>query len=129
MSALSLSRTSTRSIGSAESRDFLRYLSSELNRLSFQLWNYAQFGIGGVTLWLVFGIPEAVRLRWIVIGMLAVFLFLTVWVTPQILSVGRNLDFVPRDPQPSELATFGFLHATYASLEMLKLVAGIVATV
>ncbi len=41
-------------IGSAESRDFLRYLSSELNRLPFQLWNYAQFGIGSVTLWLIF---------------------------------------------------------------------------
>ncbi len=60
--------------------------------------------------------------------MLAILLFLTVWLTPQILSIGRSLDFVPRDPPPSELATFGFLHATYTSLEMLKLVAGIVAT-
>ena len=116
-------------IGRAESRDFLRYLSSELNRLFFQLWNYAQLAIGGVTLWLVLGIPEAPRLRWLVVGMLAVLLFLTVWVTPQILLVGRSLDFLPREPPPPQLGTFGLLHATYTSLEMLKAGAGVVAAV
>ena len=45
------------SIGRAESRDFLRFLSSELNRLFFQLWNWSQFVIGGATLWLVLGVP------------------------------------------------------------------------
>jgi len=29
-------------LGATESRDFLRYVSSELNRLYFQLWNGAQ---------------------------------------------------------------------------------------
>ena len=70
--------------GRANSRDVLRYLVSELNRLFFQLWNLAQFGIGGAVLWLVWGVPRASRLRGLLLGMLAVVVFLTVWVTPEI---------------------------------------------
>src|SRR5215510_16100420 len=42
-------------LGSPVSRDLLRYLSSELNRLYFQMWNGAQIVLGGVTLWLIAG--------------------------------------------------------------------------
>ena len=114
------------SIGRAESRDFLRFLSSELNRLFFQLWNWSQFVIGGTTLWLVLGVPGTSRLKWSVVGMLAIVGVLTFWVTPQILSVGRSLDFVPRDPAPPSMREFGILHATYTTLEMLKFAVGAV---
>ncbi len=116
-------------IGPDDSRSLLRYLASELNRLFFQLWNLAQFGIGAAVLWLVLGIPQASRLKWPLIGMLAVVAFLTIWVTPQIMAVGRGLDFVPRDPEPRNLATFGMLHATYASLEVLKFAVGVLVAV
>ena len=116
-------------IGTSSARDFLRYLSSELNRLFFQIWNYAQFAIGGVTLWLVVGLREAPKLKWFVLVMLAVLVLLTIWLTPQIVSVGRSLDFVPRDPPPAALQTFGLLHAAYTILEMLKLATGVVAVI
>ena len=108
--------------GREEARNILRYLSSELNRLFFQLWNVAQIVIGGGALWLVRGLraPGAARLRWTLIAMLAVVVVLTVGVTPQILAVGRSIDFVPRDPPPPAVATFGILHAAYTSLEMAK---------
>ena len=112
------------SIGRAESRDFLRFLSSELNRLFFQLWNWSQFVIGGATLWLVLGVPGAPRLKWSVVGMLAIVGVLTFLVTPQILSVGRSLDFVPRDPAPPSMREFEILHTTYTTLEMLKFTVG-----
>ena len=112
-------------IGPGASRDFLRYLSSELNRLFFQLWNYAQVVIGAVMLWLVAGIRQAPRLKWPVIAMLVIVAFLTVWVTPQTLTVGRALDFVPRDPPPASLSSFGLLHGAYTSLELVKFVIGI----
>ena len=112
------------SIGRAKSRDFLRFLASELNRLFFQLWNWSQFLIGGATLWLVWRIPEPRVLRWSIIGMLGIVLVLTVLLTPQILAVGRSLDFVSRNPAPPSLRTFGILHATYTTLEMLKLAVG-----
>ena len=56
--------------------------------------------------------------------MLAIAVILTVVVTPPIVSVGRSLDFVPRDPPPPSLATFGILHAAYTMLEMLKAAMG-----
>ena len=112
-------------LGAPEARDLLRYLSSELNRLFFQYWNYAQFPIGGIVLWLVLGLPDGVRLRWPVGAMFLIVVVLTVVVTPPIIAIGRGLDFVPRDPPPRSLATFGVLHAAYTSLEMVKAAIGL----
>ena len=114
-------------LGRSSAREFLRYLSSELNRLFFQFWNIAQFGIGGITLALTWSLPGSRGVRGLVMGMLVVLALLTLWVTPQILTVGRSLDFVPRAPPPPALRTFGVLHATYTSLELVKCAAGVVA--
>ena len=111
-------------LGAPAARDLLRYLSSELNRLFFQYWNLFQIPLGGVTLWLVLGLPGDRRLRWLVGAMLAITLALTIVITPPIISIGRSLDFVPRDTPPPSLATFGILHAAYTSLEMLKAALG-----
>ena len=112
-------------VGDDVARNFLRYLSSELNRLFFQYWNYAQFLIGGVAIWLVLGLPDGARLKWSLGVMLAILVVLTFVVTPPIISVGRGLDFVPRDPPPTSLATFGILHGAYTSLEMIKAAIGL----
>ena len=114
-------------LGAPAARDLLRYLSSELNRLFFRYWNLVQIPLGGVTLWLVLGPPADRRLRWLVGAMLAIAVVLTVVVTPPIVSVGRSLDFVPRDPPPPSLTTFGILHAAYTSLEILKAGMGVYA--
>src|SRR6185295_12973172 len=42
-------------LGQPQARDLLRYLSSELNRLYFQMWNIAQLVLGALVLWLVVG--------------------------------------------------------------------------
>src|SRR4029077_16762247 len=42
-------------LGPPQARELLRYLSSELNRLYFQLWNVAQLLIGALVLWLYRG--------------------------------------------------------------------------
>ena len=115
--------------GGEAARNVLRYLSSELNRLFFQLWNAAQFAIGGAALWLVWSLPGARRLRALLAGLLLLLAFLTFWVTPQIIEVGRSLDFVPRDPPPPSVATFGILHATYTMLELFKGAAALGAAV
>ena len=88
--------------GREDARNVLRYLSSELNRLFFQLWNVAQLALGGGALWLVWRLraPGAARLRRLVLAMLAVVVILAVGITPQILAIGRGIDFVPRDPPP-----------------------------
>jgi hypothetical protein len=51
------------------------------------------------------------------------------WLTPQIITVGRSLDFVPRDPVPSSLNRFWILHGVYTVLELCKLIVGLVVSV
>ena len=116
-------------LGQPAARDLLRYLSSELNWLYFQIWNVAQLVLGIVTLWLVASSRRADPLGPAakgVIAMLAIVALMLVYLTPQIVSLGRELDFVPRDPAPPGMSRFWVLHAAYTSLEMLKLVVGLV---
>jgi hypothetical protein len=40
------------------------------------------------------------------------------------VSLGRELDFVPRDPAPPGMSRFWILHAAYTTLEMVKLAVG-----
>jgi hypothetical protein len=108
--------------------DVMYYYSSELNRLYFQFWNLAQLAIGILTLWLIARIPGAERAKWEVVAMLGIVLFLTVLITPRIVSVGRSLDFVPRTPPPEGLRTFGLLHAAYTVFDGIELILGILVT-
>ena len=116
-------------LGLPESREVLRYLSSELNRLYFQYWNLAQLVIGIFVLWMIVRLPASRRVKWYVVAMLGIVLVLTVVVTPQMLYVGRELDFVPRDPQPPRLRTFGLLHAAYTLMDGIELILGVMVTV
>jgi hypothetical protein len=120
-------------LGQPQARDLLRYLSSELNRLYFQLWNAAQLVLGALALWLVAGSAQqdpadARRTVGGVIAMLAIVVAMLVWLTPAIVTLGRSLDFVPRDPAPPAMRRFWILHAAYTSLEMFKLIAGVLTT-
>ena len=109
-------------------REMLRYLSSELNRLYFQYWNIAQLAIGILSLWLVVKLPDASKPKWTIVSMLAVVLLMTVWITPQMLSIGRRLDFVPRDPMPPGLRVFGLLHAAYTVMDGIVMILGVMTT-
>jgi len=115
-------------IGHDATRELLRYLSSELNRLYFQYWNVASLAVGILSLWLAVKLPAAEKPKWGIVSMLGIALFLTVLITPFILSVGRSIDFVPRDPPPPGLRTFGLLHATYTVFDGLELILGILVT-
>ena len=109
-------------------REMLRYLSSELNRLYFQYWNLAQLVIGVVALWLVSSLPESKPAMWEIVSMLLVVVFLMVFITPPLVRIGRTMDFIPRDPVPPQMRTFGLLHATYTVLMVINLVLGILVT-
>jgi hypothetical protein len=115
-------------LGYPLTRELLRYLSSELNRLYFQLWNVAQLVIGALVLWLIARDRSLVRARWAVVAMLASVVLMVAWLTPAIVSLGRELDFVPRNPAPPGMRRFWMLHAVDTTLEMAKLFVGIVVT-
>ena len=128
-------------LGLPQTRELLRYLSSELNRQYFSIWNVAQLGLGGLVLWLIAGstTQDSAYLSgtrragpWgpsgLIIAMLASVVLMLAYLTPAIVSLGRALDFVPRDPAPPGMQRFWNLHAAYTTLEMLKLLVGVVAT-
>jgi hypothetical protein len=119
----------TARVGYTETRDLLRYLSSELNRHYFQLWNVAQLAIGLLVLWLITPDRSTARARWAVLAMVGLVTVASVWLTPQIVAVGRSLDFLPRDPVPSSLQRFWILHGVYTVLEGCKLVLGLIVSV
>jgi hypothetical protein len=116
-------------LGQPQARDLLRYLSSELNRLYFQMWNWSQLALGALALWLIAGStrqdpagPSGAAAK-VVVSMLATVALMLVYLTPAIVSLGRELDFVPRTPEPPGMQRFWILHAAYTTLEMLKLAA------
>jgi hypothetical protein len=134
-------RAAVQQLGQGPARDLLRFLASELNRLYFQMWNVAQLAIGGVVLWSIAPLPRRrapanrdgvveadVPAARGVAAMLAIVVLMLVWLTPAIVSLGRSLDFVPRDPAPPGMQRFWILHAAYTSLEMIKLLVGVWVT-
>jgi hypothetical protein len=115
-------------LGHDSAHDLLYYFSSELNRLYFQYWNLAQLAIGILALWFVVQVPASNRAKWGIVAMLGIVLFLTALITPRMVSLGRELDFVPRDPLPSGMRTFGLLHAAYTVFDGIVLILGILVT-
>src|SRR5262245_27451445 len=115
-------------LGQDQARFLLMYLSSELNRLFFQVWGLIQIGVGILALWFVVRIPKSATPKWMIVSMLAISLLFAAVITPQIVVVGRSLDFVPRDPPPPQLRTFGLLHAVYTVVDGIKLILGIIVT-
>ena len=114
-------------LGNPEARNFMRYLSSELNRLFFRAWGISQVLIGSAALWCLW--PVGRRVRWAAAAMLATVIVMTFGLTPPIVEVGRSLDFVPREPPPPQLATFGLLHAAYTLADTFKLAIGIMCAI
>src|SRR3989442_14665911 len=113
-------------VGHPQARDLLRYLSSELNRRYFQLWNATEVALGVLVLWLIARGPSAATIRWGVLGMVGLVVLAIVWLTPEIGSVGRSLDFVARDPAPPALRRVFVLHRGPTLLSGGKLLVGVI---
>lgn len=104
----------------AKKQSVLWVHSSELNRAFFEAWNRLQLVLGGLALLLAF---RAASSR-LVLGLLfcawALVLYLTLAVNPEVVSLGRALDFVPREPPPAGLPAFQRLHGIYFGLQTLQ---------
>ena len=108
-----------------EARLMLRHLASELNRFYFQAWEWIELVLGGTLLVLAFRKLPSKKLMIGFSGMLGIVLIMSLYITPEMIEVGRQLDFVPRDPPPPGLGGFGFLHGIYSTLDLAKLIIGI----
>jgi hypothetical protein len=114
--------------GAGPMREVLRYLSSELNREYFQLWNFAQLALALLVLWLLARQPGYERLRRVLGATLALVVAISV-LGASIASVGRSLDFVPREPAPAALGRFWIMHIAYLVMDLGKLLVLGTATV
>ena len=92
-------------LGPGSMRESLRYLASELNRAFFLQWNVAQLVLGAAVVWLCWQRQARPRAKVPALSALFLVVMLLGIVTPFITRVGRNLDFVAREPPPPQLST------------------------
>jgi hypothetical protein len=94
--------------------------SSELNRVFFEVWNRTQLVLGALAVLIaVWGGAG----RW-ALGLLVAATVLVglahFFLEPQIVELGRQLDFLPRDPPPPMLEDFQRYHKIFFAAEGLR---------
>lgn len=116
----------TKTLNPTDTRELLRNLASEINRTFFSAYGWVQVVLGiALLILLLRQTPRDIPALAITGAMLAIVLVLALVVTPQIITLGRSIDFVPRNPPPPEIGRFGMLHGAYTGLDGLKLLAGL----
>jgi hypothetical protein len=114
-------------IPEAERTPALRYAASELNRRVFATYAISQVVLLALVVALV--LPPVARRP--SPGKLAAALLIVagavvaaeLLVTPAIVDLGREIDFLPRDPEPEPVRRFKLLHAVYVSADLVKAIA------
>lgn len=115
-----------RSLTADQTRLVMRHAASEINRTYFRAYGWAQLVLGGILLSLLLRqAPRDVFNLALAGGMLAAAAVLTLYITPEIVTLGRQIDFVPRDPAPPGMARFRALHGAFTGLDGAKLLAGL----
>ncbi len=109
--------------GRDASRMFLRYHSSELNRLYFATWEYAQIALGLALLLALWrgGLTD----RLLCLAMLAIVLAGRWVLTPEITLVGRAIDWIPPAASNPQRDYFWKLHCIYSACEVGKQLLGL----
>ncbi len=116
----------TKPLGDDSTRVVLRYMASEINRTLFWGYGALQILFGVILLLIVWRqSPRHALDVGVVTAMLILSVILTVVITPWIISVGRGIDFLPRNPPPPVMSQFWALHGSYTGLDGVKLLAGI----
>jgi len=116
-----------RPLAPGDARLLMRHQASEVNRLFFERWGWAQIGLGLALFWLVFSNSTDRWLRVIAPIMLLMAVALQLGVVPETVRLGRLLDFAPRSPAPPEAAPFWRLHGIYTAVDGARLLLSLVA--
>jgi hypothetical protein len=109
-------------MGRDAARTFLRYQVSEQNRWYFDTWEKTQLALGIALL--------AVTMRQgrisasLAAVMFALLLAERFYITPEIVRLGRLIDFIPRAASSQERDIFWRFHGAYSGVELLKLALG-----
>jgi len=108
-------------VGAPNARLLLRYLAGEENRSYFETWELAQIVIGlALTGIFLFGVEN--RLLASFAGALLILaLFQHFKITPDMLWLGRSIDFVPPAVESQARDQFWRLHGIYSGIEVVKM--------
>ncbi len=110
-------------MGHDAARAFLRYQVSEQNRWYFETWEKIQLALG------VAALAATFRQRKLIVSlttlMSAPLLLERFYLTPEIIRLGRLIDFVPQAAPSPERVTFWTFHAAYSGVEIVKLALGL----
>jgi hypothetical protein len=106
-------------MGRAEARTFLRYQVSEQNRWYFETWEKIQLALGLALLALT--LRQGRVFVALAAAMCALLVAQRLWITPEIVRIGRLIDFAPQAP---ERQTFWMFHGAYSAVELAKLALG-----
>jgi len=113
-------------IGSPAARMLLRHQVSEQNRWFFEAWGWTAIALGTALLMvLLFGSTETKTTVIVALLMLLVAVVQRLALTPEMVALGRAIDWVPRDQPSAERSTFWLLHNAYVGLELLNLALGL----
>jgi hypothetical protein len=109
-----------------QTRVVLRHVASEINRAYFWGYGLAQAVFGGVLLLLLWHETPRDSLGFgVVCAMMGLVLILSLVLTPMIVSLGRSIDFVPRNPPPPGMPRFWALHGAFTGLDGVKFLGGL----
>ena len=116
----------TKGMDGGQTRVVLRHLASEINRAYFRGYGLAQIVLGGVLLLLLWRETPRDSIGFgVVCTMMVLVLILTFVMTPMIVSLGRSIDFVPRNPPPPVMPRFWALDGAFTGLDGLKFLGGL----
>lgn len=107
-------------------RRLLRHLVGEENRSYFENWELAQFGLGLLIAALLFIEPRTRKLAAFPCGMLLLVVFLHFKVTPEVVWLGRQIEFLPAAAASAERREFASMHSIYGAMELTKLLLGLI---
>jgi hypothetical protein len=112
-------------LGRQQARTFLRYQVSEQNRWYFETWEKIQLGLGAVLVAIAWTKLREPRIfAPLVTLMFALLLAERFYITPEIVRLGRLIDFVPQAASSPERDTFWRFHGAYSAVELVKLAIG-----
>jgi hypothetical protein len=116
-------------LGPDAARMLLRHQVSEQNRWYFETWGLIEAAIGAALLLiLLFGSTEKNFSLLLALLMLIIAIVQRFALTPQIVFLGRIIDWIPIDQPSPERSRFWLLHNAYVGLELLNWALGFLLT-
>ena len=113
-------------LGRENSRLLLRHLAGEENRFYFNGWEDVQFGLGILLTGILYLAAKNRVLAICSAAMLVLVAFAHFILTPELIWLGRSIEFLPPGAPSPQRDQFWKLHAMYGVMEAAKLLLGIV---